>query len=65
MLSVTPVRDPVDAATSVVTVFHAVTALRTAQTEVELQARIRAALAESLHTVPDGASLEQTAQLVC
>jgi hypothetical protein len=65
VLSVTPVQDPVGAVTSVVTVFHDVTELRTAQTEVELQARIRAALAESLHTIPDGASLEQTAQLVC
>jgi PAS domain S-box-containing protein len=64
-LSVTPGRDTDGVVASVVTVLRDVTQLREAQAELALQTRIREALAETLHAMPDNATLEQTAQAIC
>ncbi len=64
-LSVTPGRDAEGRVANIVTVLRDVSPLREAQAELALQARIRAALAETLHAMPDDATLEQMAQAIC
>ncbi len=64
-LRVTPVQDAQGAITNWVNVFRDVSALREAEAEVDLQARIRVALAESTHNIPEDATLEQAAQTIC
>jgi len=63
--SMTPVRNTSGAVTSYVVVTRDVTELREAEAELDLQARVRAVLAESLNTLPRRATLEQTAQAIC
>ena len=64
-VSMTPVRNADATVTSYVVVTRDVTDLREAEAEVDLQASIRAVLAESLNTLPRKATLEQTAQAIC
>ena len=64
-LSVTPGRGADGAVTSIVTVLRDVSELREAQADAELEMRIRAVLAESLHAIPGGASVEEAAQAIC
>ena len=60
-VSVTPRQGPDGAVSSYVSVTRDVTELREAEAELALQARIRAALIESLHNIPADATLEQAA----
>ena len=64
-LSVTPGRGQDGAVTSIVTVLRDVSELREAQADAELEMRIRTVLAESLHAIPEGASVEAAAQAIC
>ncbi len=64
-VSVTPVRDERATVTGFVVVARDVTDLRKAEASVALEAAIRVALAESLETIPQDASLEQAAQAIC
>lgn len=64
-VSMTPVRDASATVTSYVVVTRDVTELRDAQAEVALEARVRLALAETVHTIPGNASVEQAAQAIC
>ncbi|HEX9093588.1 MAG TPA: PAS domain-containing protein, partial [Coriobacteriia bacterium] len=63
--SMTPLRNSNGAVTSYVVVTRDVTELREAEAELDLQARVRAVLAESLNALPRRATLEQTAQAIC
>ena len=65
VVSLTTVHDAGDTVTSYVIVARDVTQLREAEAELDLQARVRAVLAESLNTLPATATLEQTAQAIC
>ncbi len=64
-VSMTPVRDASATVTSFIVVARDVTDLRKAEAAVALEADIRVALAESLETIPQDASLEQAAQAIC
>jgi PAS domain S-box-containing protein len=64
-LSVTPSLGSDGSAASIVTVLRDVSELREAQADAELEMRIRAVLAESLHAIPEGASVEAAAQAIC
>ncbi len=64
-ISVTPGRDPAGAISNYVSVFRDVTDLREAENELALEARVRAVLVESLHTIPAEATVEQAAQAIC
>ncbi|MGO9178412.1 MAG: EAL domain-containing protein [Candidatus Limnocylindrales bacterium] len=64
-LSLTPVRNASGTVTSYVVVSRDITELREAEAELDLQARVRAVLAESLNALPRRATLEQTAQAIC
>lgn len=64
-VSVTPGRDPDSAVWSYVSVFHDVTELREAEAALVLEARMRAVLAECLHSIPQEATLAEAADTVC
>ncbi len=64
-LSATPGRGQDGAVTSIVTVLRDVSELREAQADAELEMNIRAVLAESLHAIPEGASVSEAAQAIC
>ncbi len=64
-VSVTPGRGQDGTVTSTVTVLRDVSELREAQADAELEMRIRAVLAESLHAIPEGASVAEAAQAIC
>lgn len=61
----TPLWDADRAISGFVVALRDVTRLRTAQAGIALEAHIRAAVAESLHSVPADATLEQAAQAIC
>ncbi len=64
-LSVTLSRDGDGTPANIVTVMRDVSELREAQADAELEIRIRAVLAESLHAIPEGASVAEATQAVC
>ncbi len=64
-VSVTPAQDSGGAPTGFVVVCRDVTDLRKAQAEVALESRVRSALAQSLHSIPADATLEEAAQRIC
>jgi PAS domain S-box-containing protein len=64
-VSVTPRRGPDGAVSSYVSVTRDVTELREAEAELALEARVRAAMTESLHNIPADATLEQAAHGIC
>ena len=64
-VSVTPRRGPDGAVSSYVSVTRDVTELRDAEAELVLEARVRAAMTESLHDIPADATLEQAAHGIC
>ena len=64
-VSLTPVQGVGGSIIGYVVVIRDVTLLREAEAEVVLQARVRAALVESLHNIAADSSLEQAAQAIC
>ena len=64
-VSVTPVHDQQGTIGSYVVLIRDVTPLREAQADLAQEAQVRAVLAESLHTIPPEATLEEAAQSIC
>jgi len=64
-VSVTPRRGPDGVVSSYVSVTRDVTELREAEAELLLEARVRAAMIESFHSISGEATLEQAARGIC
>jgi PAS domain S-box-containing protein len=64
-VSLTPVREADGSVSAYAMITRDVTRLRAAETEVALEARVRAAVAEGLTHIPVGATLAQSAQAIC
>jgi PAS domain S-box-containing protein len=64
-ISLTPAEGAGESLAGYVVVIRDVTLLRDAEAEVILQTGVRAALAESLRTIPPESSLDQAAQAIC
>ncbi len=65
LLSASMVRDSEGRPLYFLGVQRDITELREAQADAELEMRFRAALAESVQSIPEGASVEEAAQAIC
>ena len=65
LLSASMVRDGAGRSLYFLGVQRDITELREAQADAELELRVRAVLAESLQSIPDGAGVREAAQAIC